>query len=245
MNAMGYVTRCLQPGPGGEENTYLSAGNHGVNEIWSNRHRKWFISDAEFDGHFEKNGIPLSALEIREEFLKDGAKSVDLVVGPQRKKTAPKLLFSPHCYRFVAYELAGDRHSGTGWAPGAPVVLNDEYFRTHTWRRWGNPPGGIAREHWAVRANAFLRVAHREWIEWTPNVVAVRAAIAGDTARIRLQSHTPNFDRYEMRAPGGAWEKVAGEFDLKLSGARIEREFRAVNKAAVAGPAARLAIGLE
>ncbi len=245
MNAMGYVTRCLQPGPGGEENTYLAAGNHGVNEIWSNTHRKWFISDAEFDGHFEKGGVPLSALEIRDEYLKDGAKQVDLVVGPERKKVQPRLLFSPHCYRFVAYELTGDRHTQSGWSSGALAVWEDDYFKTHTWYRWGTPDGGKAREHWALRQKAFLRVAQRDWIEWTPNVIGPRAVIKGHVARVRLQSHTPNLDRYEMRAPGGRWDRTGASFDLPLGGSRVEREFRSVNVAGVAGPVSRLVIERE
>ena len=245
MNAMGYLTRCLQPGPGQEENTYLAAGNHGVNEIWSNTHRKWFISDAEFDGHFEKGGVPLSALEIRDEYLKDGAKQVALVVGPERKKVQPRLLFSPHCYRFVAYELAGDRHTQSGWSSGALAVWEDDYFKTHTWYRWAMPDGGKAREHWALRQKAFLRVAHRDWIEWTPNVIGVRAVIKGDVAQVRLQSHTPNLDRYEMRAPGERWARTGTSFDLPLTGSRIEREFRSVNVVGVAGPVSRLVIERE
>jgi hypothetical protein len=243
MNAMGYVTRCLQPGPGQEENTYLAAGNHGVNEIWSNKHRKWFISDAEFDGHFEKGGIPLSALEIRDEYLKNGGKDIDLVVGPKRKKAKPEQLFSPHTYRFVAYELTGDRHTSSGWSSGALAVLDDEYFRNNTWYRWATPlEQKKAPKHWALRQNFFVRVAHRDWIEWTPNVVGVRAEIQGDRARVRLRSHTPNLDRYEMRQPGGRWEKVESEIDLKLEGARIQKEFRSVNLAGVAGPVSRILI---
>jgi hypothetical protein len=242
MNSMGYVARCLQPGPGQEENTYIAAGNHGVNEIWSNKHRKWFISDAEFDGHFEKEGVPLSALEIRDEYLKNAGKDVDLVVGPERKKVKPRLLFSPHTYRFVAYELAGDRHTQSGWSSGALAVWEDEYFKTHTWYRWSTPLGGKAPRHWALRQNFFVRVAHRDWIEWTPNVVSVRAEIAGGVARVRLRSHTPNFERHEMRRPGGRWEKIGAEFDLKLEGLRVEREFRSGNIAGVAGPVSRLLI---
>lgn len=245
MNAMGYVTRCLQPGPGQQENTYLAAGNHGVNEIWSNTHRKWFISDAEFDGHFEKGGVPLSALEIRDEYLKNGAKDVDLVVGPERKKVQPRLLFSPHCYRFVSYELAGDRHTQSGWASGALAVWEDEYFKTHTWYRWSTPLDGPVSVHWALRQNAFVRIAHRDWIEWTPNVVSVAARVEGAVARVRLRSHTPNLDRHEMRRPGGTWQKSGTEIDLKLEGPRIEREFRAVNAAGVAGPVSRLLIERE
>jgi hypothetical protein len=245
MNAMGYLSRCLQPGPGGEENTYLAAGNHGVNEIWSNKHRKWFISDAEFDGHFEKAGVPLSALEIRDEYLKNAAKDVDLVVGPDRKKVKPRLLFSPHTYRFVAYELTGDRHTQSGWSSGAMAVWEDEYFKTHTWYRWATPLEGKAPKHWALRQNFFVRVAHRDWIEWTPNVVSVRAEIKGGVARVRLRSHTPHFDRHEMRRPSGRWEKTGTDFELKLEGLRVEREFRSVNVAGVAGPVSLLRIEQE
>jgi hypothetical protein len=246
MNAMGYVARCLQPGPGQEQNTYLAAGNHGVNEIWSNKHRKWFISDAEFDGHFEKAGVPLSALEIRDEYLRNGGKDVDLVVGPERKKVTPSLLFSPHTYRFVAYELTGDRHTGSGWSSGALAVWEDEYFKNNTWYRWSTPlEQKKAPKHWAVRQNFFVRTPHRDWIEWTPNVVSVKAEIRGEAARVRLRSNTPNFDRYEMRLPGGRWEKVSADIELKLDGARIEKEFRSVNLAGVAGPISRVLIEQE
>jgi hypothetical protein len=245
MNAMGYVTRVLQPGPGQNENTYLAAGNHGVNEIWSNTHRKWFLSDAEFDGHFEKGGVPLSALEIRDEYLKNGGKDLDLVVGPERKKVEPRLLFSPHAYRFVGYELTGDRHTQSGWTSGVLAVLDDDYFKKNTWYRWSHPLDGKAQIHWASRQNFFVRVAHRDWIEWTPNVIQVRAEIQDQAARVRLRSYTPNFDRYEMRRPGAQWERTTADFELKLSGPRIEREFRSVNVAGVAGPVSRLLIERE
>ena len=34
-------------------------GHHGINEIWSNKYNKWFLSDAKYNHHFEKDGIPL------------------------------------------------------------------------------------------------------------------------------------------------------------------------------------------
>jgi hypothetical protein len=45
-----------------------------------------------------------------------------------------------------------------------------------------------------------------------------------------------------MRRPGARWEKIAMDFELKLEGQRVEREFRAVNVAGVAGPVSRLLI---
>jgi hypothetical protein len=242
MNAMGYVTRCLNAGPGGEENTYLAAGNHGINEIWSNQHSKWILSDAEFDGHFEKAGAPLSALEIRDEFLRNQARDVALVVGPERRKAQPQLLFSPHCYRFVAFEPANDHHTQSGWTSSALIVWEDDYFKTHSWYRWVEPDGGKAPLHWAQRSNSFLRVAHREWIEWTPNVTTVRAQIREGAAQVRLFSETPYFDCYQVRAPGGVWERCAAAPEIKLEAAVVEREFRSLNSAAVSGPVARLRI---
>lgn len=82
MNAYGYVTRCLGAGPGVRGGP---DGHHGVNEIWSNKFQKWYLSDAKYNHHFEKNGIPLSALEIRDEYLKNKVADVQLVKGPSRR----------------------------------------------------------------------------------------------------------------------------------------------------------------
>jgi hypothetical protein len=128
---------------------------------------------------------------------------------------------------------------------GALAVWEDEYFRTHTWYRWANPTGGKAPKHWALRQDFFVRTRHRDWIEWTPNVVSVKAEIQGEGARVQLRSHTPNFERHEMRTPGGRWVKTGAEVRLKLEGQRVEREFRAVNTAGVAGPVSRLLIERE
>ena len=78
MNAYGYVTRCLGSGPGVKGGP---DGHHGINEIWLNKYNKWFLSDAKYNHYFEKNGIPLSALEIRDEYLKNKAADVVLVKG--------------------------------------------------------------------------------------------------------------------------------------------------------------------
>jgi len=64
MNAYGYVTRCLGAGEGAPNELEV---HHGINEIWLNTYHKWFLSDAKYNYHFEKNGIPLSALEVRDE----------------------------------------------------------------------------------------------------------------------------------------------------------------------------------
>ncbi len=77
--ALGWYSRKLGTDydhPFGEEEKH-----HGVADIWSNDFRKWYVVDAMHNLHFEKDGLPLSSLEIRQEYLKDKAKNVVGVIG--------------------------------------------------------------------------------------------------------------------------------------------------------------------
>jgi hypothetical protein len=76
----------------------MGSSHHGVAEVWSNQFRKWVVIDAQSNLHFEKAGIPLSAWEIRAEWLKDAGKSVDHVVGvpPKAVKKNPAIVWWDH-----------------------------------------------------------------------------------------------------------------------------------------------------
>lgn len=242
MNAMGYVTRSLGAGAG-EKGPADLTGHHGLCEIWSNTYCKWFVSDAQLDSHFEKDGIPLSALEIRDEVLRNGGVDVVRVKGPGREPQ-PRARDdswgrSPRTYTWVSWLLQTNLH--TWWlAPrsSVEVVYDDEYFRTHTWYWAGKP-------HWAYDAGYFLPVRHREWIEWTPNVLRVKTEIKGATARVRIQSCTPNFKEYQIREGDDAWRPVEPTFELALTKERHVWRLRAVNVMDVAGPEYRLVIARE
>jgi hypothetical protein len=66
----------------------FGSSHHGVAEVWSNQLAKWVAIDANFNLHYEKRGTPLSAWEIRAEWLKNQGADVDRVVGvgPQAVK---------------------------------------------------------------------------------------------------------------------------------------------------------------
>jgi hypothetical protein len=85
LNSFDYVTRRLGCGPGLKDD----GGHHEVNEVWVNKLAKWVLIDAKYDVHFEKDGVPLSALEIRDEVWRDGAQSVVRVVAPDRRPMTP------------------------------------------------------------------------------------------------------------------------------------------------------------
>ena len=239
LNAFGYVTRCLGVGPGGTPDH--PGWHHGVNEVWSNDYVKWVLTDAKYDTHFEKGGIPLSALQVRDELLLNGAADITCVKGTRRTPiTSPEEAeTSPATYRWISWELEGNRHSGwPDFFSSALVVLEDEYFRQNVWWREGQ-----SNRHWAYAAGYFIPVKHRDWIEWTPNVLQVKASIEGGALRGNIVSSTPNLLEYQIReAPNESWRRIEPGFTLTLSKDRHEWFLRAINRAGVSGPPYHLVV---
>jgi len=240
MNAYGYVSRTLGAGPGVMDGP---DGHHGINEIWLNDYQLWFLSDAKYDHHFEKDGIPLSALEIRDEYLKNRAEDITLVSGPDRipkqinPETGSSWERSAQTYTWIEYHTHNDMF--TVW-PEHETLLSmyeDDYFLNHTWIWDGKP-------HWAYDKPEFMRrVSNRDAIEWTPNTIYSEIRFEGHMARIRLFSETPNLKEYQLRiGSSGEWEAVKDSLDMELSGERHEFHFRTMNLAGVSGPAHRIVI---
>jgi len=234
MNAYGYVCRNLGAGPGvkgGQD------GHHGINEIWLNDYQKWFLCDAKYDHHFEKDGIPLSALEIRDEYLKNRAADIILVKGPERTPTpndpesGTAWERSAQTYTWVEYHTHNDLF--TVW-PEHETLLSfyaDDYFLNHTWI-WDD------KAHWAYDKPEFMRlVAERDAIEWTPNTIKSEVRLEAKRANITLLSDTPNLKEYRMKeGPEGNWDQVKDSISLELKGEKLELYFRTVNLAGVSGP---------
>lgn len=241
LNSFGYVTRRLGCGPGLKDD----GGHHGVNEVWVNKFSKWVLIDAKYDAHFEKDGVPLSALEIRDQLWRDGAKSVVRAVGPNRRPMKPdpktgKWETRPDTYRWCSWETDTNRFT-TFPAPSTStlVVLDDENFRKNTWYRDGKP-------HWAYGTPYFIRTTGRDWIEWTPNVIRSKVTIEGNKAHVFLRSCTPNFRSFQKMDKDGAWKDCPEEVELTLDmHARTRVVFRTMNLFGVTGPEHRIEITNE
>ncbi len=240
MNAYGYVTRTLGAGPGVKGGP---SGHHGINEIWLNDYNKWFLSDAKYDHHFEKSGIPLSALEIRDEYLKNRAADIVKVKGPGRTvtdedpETGTSKERSAQTYTWIEFHTHNDMF--TAW-PDHETLLTmyeDEFFMNNTWI-WGDNP------HWAYDKPEFMRlVQNRDAIEWTPNTIASEIRIEGNVANIKLISETPNLEAYQMKEmPDGDWHQVEELLSMDLKRKRHEFIFRTMNLAGVSGPEHQIVI---
>ncbi len=240
MNGFGYVTRTLGAGPGVKGGP---DGHHGINEIWLNQYNKWFLSDAKYDHHFEKDGIPLSALEIRDEYLKNKAADIIKVKGPERvpfdidAETGLSKVENAQTYTWI--EWHGNNNIFTVWPDYKDLLImyEDDYFKNNTWIWDGKP-------HWAFARPEFMKlVQNRDLIYWTPNTISSKVNIEGNLAHIELTSEIPNLKEYQVRElPSGEWMATGKDFDLKLNKKEHQWLLRAVNVAGIAGPEHKILI---
>lgn len=240
LNAYGYVTRFLGAGPGVPREF---DPHHGTNEVWLNTYNKWMVIDAKYEHHFEKDGVPMSALDIRDEFLKNKATDVVMLKGLKQIPTEfdkeigeTKEAFA-QTFTWVTYQ--GNNDICTTWPNHKEIVLwyNDDYFKNHTWIRSGKP-------HWAYKHPEILVLEeNRDAIEWTPNTIASKVQIKKNRATIQLISDTPNFKEYQMKMlPSDKWHKVEDKMTLELTDKKHAYVFRAVNLAGVNGPEHKIII---
>lgn len=245
MNAYGYLSRPLGAGPGIEGGP---DGHHGVNEVWSNDFSKWFLCDAKYNHHFEKDGIPQSALEIREEYMKNKAKDLLLIKGISRQSIDQELEYGidgnemlrskegfAQIYTWVAWN--GFSNYFTTWPDFKDMIVmyDDDFYKNNFWFHSG-------KKHWTYRQPQFLKlVENRGIIEWTPNTISSQVTIEDKNAIIKLRSDTPNFKEYQMKKSlDSEWKKVDNRIDLELSNPSHQFHFRTVNLAGVTGPVHKL-----
>lgn len=240
MNAYGYVTRAINAGPGAKGGP---DGNHGVDEIWSNEYGKWFLSDAKYDHHFEKNGVPLSVLEVRDEYIKNKGVDMDLVKGLKRtpiefdKEIGKNKEQFAQTYTWVQFYVNGNRHTiYPEEYTNALMVYQDEFFDSNTYYRDGKP---VSQE----KLDWFIKVKDRKKIEWTPNVLDMDIEIRKDTLLFKINSSTPNLKEYQIKeGTDGPWQSVEAQSTLNLTKERHVWFFRSVNLADVGGPEYKLVL---
>jgi len=232
LNGYGYVARCIIADVGVPVDYIVGGGHHAMNEVWSNSYHKWFVSDAKYDFQFEKNGIPLSALEIRDEFFKNKAADITNKIPadsfPELKDITIDQFAS--IYTWLSWGKYNNRYSNFPKTNTDYMnVYADDYFKTHTWLWDGKP-------HWAYHTEYMNPISDRRAIEWTPNTIVSKVFIDRNKANIELTSITPNLKTYQMKVlPDGDWTDVSDIIKLRLTKDKSEIIFRTINLAGVVG----------
>jgi hypothetical protein len=207
---------------------------HTTTEIWSNQHRKWVMLDPTSNMYLEKDGVPLNAFEIRQEWFYHDGEDLVFVVGRERKKYRKSDL-PVFLQRFPGFgdltidpdEL--DKYGFTAYVPNTNLmdtgldydhmfIVQDQLCDGTHWHKRTIPANPATDPYFPIGQAAMdLRVEERG-------------------IGIALKTMTPNFSRYEVRIDGGRWKPSGDRFQWRPRPGSNRLEARAVNQFGVAGP---------
>lgn len=246
--ALGWQARKLgvdrRHGPEGMGSTH-----HGVAEVWSNQFRKWVVMDSQSNLHFEKHGVPLSAWEIRAEWLRDGAAKVDHMVGvpPKAEKKNPAIVW---------WSRPGEDETATffwvhvadRFGPEARFILPvDAANAGLVWYQNGGGPGA-SRLHQGYLRNLFKPTRRIEDAYWTVGVVEAQiTGVSAGRIGLKLDGYDPYRQGYEASFDGIAWRRVedASSLAWELKPGWNMLRLRSVGQRGVRGPETAAVMLLE
>jgi len=188
--------------------------HHGAVEVWSNLHRKWIYIDPQSDLHFEKHGVPLSAWEIRAQWLENGGADVDHVVGvpPDTMLKNPAVIWwnRPEEDETALFFWIYYADNAVKWdEEGAArfIFPQDSANAGLTW--YQNGEGQRGRLHTGYLKNLFLPTERIEDVYWTVGLVqaTVVTASSGELS-FSLDTFCPNLACYEISLDGENWQEV-------------------------------------
>lgn len=206
------------------------AHNHAYSEVWSNDFRKWVLMDVgpavddkqSLNYHYEHNGVPMTALELHKRLpAKDWAGVEVVTSNPANKWDPDKDEAAMRRYEIVFIPFRNNLLDSV-----LPGSIDEQGWLTDTeWLLWRNGP--IQELH-----PRYPYTTNREGdMYWTLNQTAIYPSYgkAADTLRLEFDTHTPNFDRYEVRIDGKEWKPCGSAVDWWLHAGRNVLEARTVN----------------
>lgn len=237
--SLGWVDRVLalrrhQDPPGG------GSSEHSTTEIWSNQYRKWIMMDPTAKMFIEKDGLPLNAWEIRQEWFHRAGRDLVFVVGKERRRYRKSDL-PIFLGRFAGFgdltvpadEL--DKYGFIGFIPNTDLmdsgldyarmfIVKDALCDGTRWHVRAAPANPAVDPYFPI---------HQAAVTLTP---------AEDNLAVRFQTLTPNFQRYEIRQDGGPWRPTGDRYDWRMDPGVHQLEARAVNRFGVAGPISTIVV---
>jgi hypothetical protein len=186
---------------------------HCVAEVWSNEYKKWVMMDPGCDTddgrkgtrHFERNGIPMSALELHQAYVNDDYDGIVEINDPE--KFGGDLRENIGLYR----QFCATRRNNflTSLLPEESEHGAVSYtYDGHLWYRSEAQP-----------LPQFSQTSRREGdFHWTLNqtVVHLQQGKTPDTLNVLLDTVTPNFETYLVQFGDDEWEEKPEAFVWSL-----------------------------
>jgi len=223
---------------------------HFVMEVWSNQFNKWVVIDADYNLHFQRDGIPLSALEVHDALIRDELAEVSVVLGTRRPGHSEVTLWpfqTAELYYYLRYHLKANHLAAPLEAPF------DRYNDMVEWLDELTVPWELSQvdSSFPKQRLTNLQTADRALVESRINQVSV--AIESNSAGViamTLDNNMHDFRGYEFRLLASPLQdrpwQPHGSQTLNWRPTRTTRilEVRGVNVSGVAGPTARLTASL-
>lgn len=217
-------------------------------EFWSNQFNKWVLLDADFNLHFERNGLPLSALEVHEALVSGAAASVEVVEGAFRAgHPSPDdwPLGTRELYYYLRYHLKADHV----WAPEEVPFdrFNDMVewadSRTVPWES-STVPSPYPTEKLTARTTSDAAIANAPLNQlWVTPRVTTGTTVALDLAHAMPQIVAAEFRVIDDAGQPGPWLPHASPtLNWPVGASDRAIEVRGVNLRGVAGPSTRVAL---
>lgn len=217
---------------------------HSVTEIWSNQYRKWVMLDPTSNMYLEKDGIPLNAYEIRQEWFYHDGTNLAFVIGKERKryKNSDLPIF---LQRFAGFgDLAVnpdelDKYGFIGYIPNTDLMDAGEDYA----KMFITKDKLCEGTKWHVRpAPADPAVDPYFPIGQT----ALEIRIESDEIKVALKTLTPNFKRYEVQFDSGGWKPCRDNFVWPpLHPGSNQLSARTINEFGVMGPVSTAEIEVD
>ena len=125
--SLGWVDRPLALRRHQGANHVGGSTEHSVTEIWSNQHGKWVMLDPTSNMFLERDGVPLNAFEIREEWFYRGGTNLVFVVGKERKRYRKSdlpivLNYFPGFGELAVHPDEPDKYGFIGYIPNTDLM---------------------------------------------------------------------------------------------------------------------------
>jgi hypothetical protein len=232
--SLGWVDRPLALRRHQGVNKVGGSTEHSVTEIWSNQYGKWVMLDPTSNMYLEKDGVPLNAYEIRQEWFYHDGKDLVFVVGKERKayrksdlpirlgrfENFGDLTVEPDeldKYGFTAF-IPNTNLMDAGYDYGAMFMIKDALCDGTQWHT-RKVPANPATDPYFPIGQASLSLG-----------------VESGKLNVTLNTMTPNFERYEARVGNGDWHTSADKFEWTVKPGANRLEARTVNNFGVTGP---------
>lgn len=208
---------------------------HCVAEAWSNELGGWFVLDCDLNLHYERDGVPVRALDVHDAWLSRDPAALTpvyeepafVVPGGPTVEILGEL--SPDCRGF------DDEMVALKFARFGRDDVMDYYARLRiNGMEWLDPrcPPTFVR-HFQPSGN-MRYTRHERDLYPTLNAVSISAEPAwneaGASLTITLQHCMPWFERYEARIDGGPWAQCDESFTWAMREGVNVLESRAINQ---------------